>query len=119
MDMHIASAPPRIALVEDDPNLTLLLAYNIEATGLLFACSSDGADALASIFAAPPDVVVLDWMLPRLSGIEVLRRIRLDTVTRDCPVILTGRTSPEDRRRALDVGATEFIAKPFAISDLT
>ncbi len=109
----------RIVLVEDDGNLALLLRYNLEARGYEVDWVSDGSAVLSHICSDPPDAVVLDWGLPGLSGIEVLRRMRACNVLRSVPVLmLTARCLPEDRQRALTTGATAFLAKPFSIPEV-
>lgn len=109
----------RVVLVEDDGNLALLLRYNLDVRGYEVTCISDGSEVLAHICAEPPDAVVLDWGLPGLSGIEILRRMRTCKVLRSVPVLmLTARCLPEDRQRAMDTGASAFLAKPFSIPEV-
>lgn len=109
----------RIAVVDDDRNMALLLAYNIEMSGYLVAVIASGAGAVDELERAEPDLIILDWELPGLSGIEVLRQFRLRCSPRRTPIImLTGRTDRDDRIRAIGNGADLFISKPFAMSDL-
>lgn len=110
---------PRVALVENDETLASVIRYNLEVLGATVACFHDGQTALQGLLHDPPDLVILNWGLPRLSGIEVLRKIQASPSTRHIPVImLTSRTEPHDRRRAMGAGAHAFVGKPFSISDL-
>jgi len=110
--------PAKILVVEDEEALSTLLAYNLEKEGFTVRCSGDGDDAMLTVTEDPPDLVLLDWMLPGLSGIEVCRRLRAQVETRDLPVImLTARTEEDDRIRGLDTGADDYLAKPFSIPE--
>lgn len=111
--------PARILVVEDEDALSALLEYNLEKEGFEVRLSSDGEDALLIVEEDKPDLVVLDWMLPGLSGIEICRRVRAAPETRDIPVImLTARSDEEDRIRGLDTGADDYLTKPFSIPEL-
>ena len=115
----LGTAAPRIALIEDDESLALLLRYNLDAMGYVVEWTAHGPAALARVLDDPPDVVLLDWVIPGLSGIEILRQIRLNARTRSLPVLmLTARTDREDRLRAHELGIDAFIAKPFALGDV-
>ncbi|HRD74827.1 MAG TPA: response regulator [Hyphomicrobiaceae bacterium] len=108
-----------IAIVEDDDHLALMLHYNLTTRGFAITRFKDGIEALASLTSAPPDAVVLDWQLPRLSGIEVLRHLRATPATAELPILmLTGRTLPEERVRAIALRVEAFITKPFSVSDV-
>ncbi len=110
---------PTILVVEDEAALMALLRYNLERQGFNVEEASDGQEALLRIAEAKPDLVLLDWMLPAMSGIEVCRQIRRRPATRDLPVIMvTARTEDQDAVRALDTGADDYIAKPFAVEAL-
>ncbi|MGF1500328.1 MAG: phosphate regulon transcriptional regulator PhoB [Paracoccaceae bacterium] len=110
----------RILVVEDEEALSALLEYNLEKEGFEVRISADGEDALLVVEEDKPDLVLLDWMLPGLSGIEICRRIRARADTRDTPVImLTARSDEEDRIRGLDTGADDYLTKPFSIPELT
>ena len=112
--------PARILVVEDEDALSALLEYNLEKEGFEVRLSADGEDALLLIEEDKPDLVLLDWMLPGLSGIEVCRRIRARPDTRDLPVImLTARADEDDRIRGLDTGADDYLTKPFSVPELT
>ena len=111
--------PARILVVEDEDALSALLEYNLEKEGFEVRLSSDGEDALLIVEEDKPDLVVLDWMLPGLSGIEICRRVRAAPETRDIPVImLTARSDEDDRIRGLDTGADDYLTKPFSIPEL-
>jgi len=111
--------PAKILVVEDEEALSTLLAYNLEKEGFTVRNCADGEDAMLMITEDAPDLVLLDWMLPGLSGIEVCRRLRAQVETRGLPVImLTARTEEEDRIRGLDTGADDYLAKPFSIPEL-
>jgi two-component system phosphate regulon response regulator PhoB len=110
---------PTILVVEDEAPLLALLRYNLERQGFRVEEATDGQEALLRISEAKPDLVLLDWMLPAMSGIEVCRQIRRRPDTRNLPVIMvTARTEPQDAVRALDIGADDHIAKPFAVEAL-
>lgn len=109
----------RVAVVEDDVNLALLLRYNLQTRGHAVTCITDGAAAWVGLIADPPDAVILDWGLPSVAGIEILRRMRASECLRDVPVLmLTARCLPEDRSRAFATGANAFLAKPFSVSQV-
>jgi two-component system phosphate regulon response regulator PhoB len=108
-----------ILVVEDEAALVTLLRYNLEKEGFGVAEAHDGEEALLQLREAQPDAVLLDWMLPRVSGIEVCRQIRRVPAWRDLPVIiLTARGEEHDRVRGLDSGADDYIVKPFSPSEL-
>lgn len=110
---------PSILVVEDEGALLALLRYNLERQGFHVDEATDGQEALLRIAEAKPDLVLLDWMLPTMSGIEICRQIRRRPATRHLPVIMvTARTEDHDAVRALDMGADDYIAKPFAVEAL-
>jgi two-component system, OmpR family, phosphate regulon response regulator PhoB len=110
---------PTILVVEDEPPLQKLLAYNLEAAGFTVLQAFDGEEALTLIDERAPDLVLLDWMLPQLSGLEICRRLRRRPDTAHLPIImLTARGEEPDRLRGLDTGADDFIAKPFSPAEL-
>jgi two-component system phosphate regulon response regulator PhoB len=109
----------KVLVIEDEEPISQLLAYNLQKEGFRVAVWADGDDALAAVDEEKPDLVLLDWMLPNVSGIEVCRQIRTSKETRDLPVImLTARGEEEDRVRGLDVGADDYVTKPFSMSEL-
>ncbi len=109
----------RILIVEDEAPLTEMLRYNFEREGYSVAEAGDGEEAMARITEAPPDLVVLDWMLPVTSGLEVCRRLKRAPKTRALPVImLTAKGEEADRVRGLDTGADDYLAKPFSVAEL-
>ncbi len=120
--MAIESQPalrPTILVVEDEESLATLLHYNLEREGYAVGVSSDGEEALMLIDEKQPDLVILDWMLPSVSGIEVCRRLRQSTQTRNLPIImLTARGEETDRIRGLDMGADDYVVKPFSMIEL-
>ncbi len=110
---------PRILVVEDEDSLATLLQYNLEKEGYAVAVAGDGEEALLQVQERLPDLIVLDWMLPKVSGIEVCRRIRQRSDSRNVPIImLTARGEESDRIRGLDTGADDYVVKPFAMSEL-
>ena len=114
------SLTPYVLVVEDEESLATLLQYNLEKEGYRVHVCADGEEALMTIDEKQPDIVVLDWMLPKVSGIEVCRRIRQRAVTRNLPIImLTARSEESDRIRGLDTGADDYIVKPFLMSELS
>jgi two-component system phosphate regulon response regulator PhoB len=114
------SVQPYILVVEDEEALATLLHYNLEKEGCRVDLCADGEEAMIRIDEKLPDLVVLDWMLPSVSGIEVCRRLRQRSVTRNLPIImLTARGEETDRVRGLDTGADDYIVKPFLMSELS
>jgi len=109
----------RILVVEDEEALTTLLRYNLDAEGYDVDVVMRGDDADTRLKESIPDLVVLDWMLPQLSGIEVCRRLRGRQETRNVPIImLTARGEESDRIRGLDTGADDYLTKPFSMTEL-
>jgi len=110
---------PTVLIVEDEAPLVTLLRYNLEKEGFQVCDAADGEEALVQIAERRPDVVLLDWMLPLVSGIEVCRRIRRSPENRALPIImLTARGEESDRVRGLDSGADDYVVKPFSTSEL-
>ena len=109
----------KILIVEDEHALITLLTYNLEVEGYEVASTKSGDEAIVAVKDEQPDLVILDWMLPGLSGIEICRQIRAGTETRDLPVImLTARGEEGDRIRGLATGADDYIVKPFSVAEL-
>ena len=109
----------RVLVVEDEEPISQLLTYNLEKEGFTVATSPDGEEALVALDEVRPDMIILDWMLPRISGIELCRQLRARPDTREIPVImLTARGEEEDRVRGLDVGADDYVTKPFSMTEL-
>lgn len=109
-----------ILIAEDDPDITEMVRYNLEAAGFGVFAANDGEEALLSIEENGPDLLVLDWMLPKFSGIEVCRQVRRNKETRNLPIImLTARGEEADRVRGLEAGADDYVIKPFSPSELT
>jgi two-component system, OmpR family, phosphate regulon response regulator PhoB len=114
-----ASLAPHVLLVEDEPAQREILAYNLEAEGFRVTQAASGDEGLAAVRDDPPDVLVLDWMLPGVSGIEVCRRLRARPETRELPVImLSARSEEVDRVRGLEIGADDYVTKPYAVAEL-
>ena len=110
---------PAVLVVEDEPALSTLLRYNLEKEGFSVSEAHDGEEALLQLKEAKPDAVLLDWMLPRISGLELCRQIRRAPAWRDLPVIiLTARGEEVDRVRGLDSGADDYVVKPFSTTEL-
>ena len=110
---------PLILVVEDEAALVTLLRYNLEREGFRVAEARDGEEAMLQIAEQLPDLVLLDWMLPLMSGIEVCRQLRRLPETRRLPIVmLTARGEEGDKLRGLDAGADDYITKPFSPSEL-
>jgi two-component system phosphate regulon response regulator PhoB len=110
---------PNILVVEDEPPLVEVLRYNLEKEGYLVNVAENGAQALSKVHESAPDLVILDWMLPELSGIEVCRQLREDPDSREVPVImLTARGEEADRVKGLASGADDYVVKPFSPAEL-
>jgi two-component system phosphate regulon response regulator PhoB len=110
---------PRVLVVEDEAPLVAMLRYNLEREGFEVEEAANGEEALTKIAEMKPDAVLLDWMLPLVSGIEVCRQLRRAPATRTLPVImLTARGEEADRVRGLDSGADDYVVKPFSPTEL-
>ena len=110
---------PYVLVVEDEDALSALLQYNLDKEGYRVAIAADGEEALMLVDEELPDLIVLDWMLPKVSGVEVCRRLRARTETRNLPIImLTARGEESDRIRGLDQGADDYVVKPFSMVEL-
>jgi two-component system phosphate regulon response regulator PhoB len=110
---------PLVLIVEDEPAQREVLAYNITADGLRLAIAKDGEEALLLVEEEAPDLIVLDWMLPNVSGIEVCRQLKARKQTRKIPIImLTARSEEDDRVRGIETGADDYVVKPYSINEL-
>jgi two-component system phosphate regulon response regulator PhoB len=110
---------PRVLIVDDEAPILALLRYNLEKAGFEVDEAGDGQEALVKCSERAPDLVVLDWMLPSVSGVEVCRRLRRVPESRNLPIImLTARGEEADRVRGLDAGADDYVTKPFSPSEL-
>jgi two-component system phosphate regulon response regulator PhoB len=108
-----------ILVVEDEAALVTLLRYNLDREGFRVAEARDGEEALLMAREQKPDLVLLDWMLPLLSGLEVCRQLRRSPETRNVPIImLTARGEEGDKLRGLDSGADDYVTRPFSPSEL-
>ena len=110
---------PRVLLVEDEFAQREVLAYNLEAEGFDVIQADNGEDALLLVDEDHPDMIILDWMMPKLSGIEVCRRLKMRPETRGIPVImLSARAEEVDRVRGLETGADDYVIKPYSMVEL-
>lgn len=110
---------PKVLVVEDEPSLVTMLRYNLEKDGFDVSEATDGEEAIIVAEETTPDAIILDWMLPRMSGIEVCRQMRRKTATRNTPIImLTARGEETDKIRGLNVGADDYMTKPFSMPEL-
>jgi len=111
--------PTNILIVEDEEPLTLLLRYNLESEGYSVESVGRGDEAETRLRESVPDLVILDWMLPGLSGIELCRRLRARAETKQLPIImLTARGEESEKVRGLATGADDYIVKPFSVPEL-
>lgn len=109
----------RVLIVEDEAPLSELLRYNLEAEGYTVGTAETGEDAMLMVAEEQPDLIVLDWMLPQVSGIELCRRLRSKPETRAIPILmLTARGEESDRVRGLSTGADDYVVKPFSLPEL-
>jgi DNA-binding response OmpR family regulator len=109
----------RVLVVEDDPDIAQLVAHYLEKAGFTTEIASSGRDALSSVAAQPPDLLVLDLMLPQVDGLEICRVVRGNTATAGVPIImLTARAEESDRIVGLEIGADDYLAKPFSPGEL-
>lgn len=110
---------PLIQIIEDEPAQIELLSYNLQAEGFKIRQAMDGEEGLLQVQEDPPDLIILDWMLPEVPGIEVCRRLRARAETKHVPIImLTARGEEQDRIRGLNIGADDYILKPFSIAEV-
>jgi two-component system, OmpR family, phosphate regulon response regulator PhoB len=110
---------PLVLVVEDEPAQREVLAYNLEAEGFRVTSADSGDEALLLVAEERPDLIVLDWMLPGVSGIEICRRLKSRAETRGVPVImLSARSEEVDRVRGLETGADDYVVKPYSIVEL-
>jgi two-component system phosphate regulon response regulator PhoB len=111
--------PAKILIVEDEDSLVELLSYNLQSAGYAVVHTASGTDAMMVVNEERPDLLILDWMLPGLAGIEICRQIRARPETKALPVIiLTARGEENDRIRGLQTGADDYVVKPFSVSEL-
>jgi two-component system phosphate regulon response regulator PhoB len=110
---------PHILIAEDEDALATLLQYNLEKEGYRVTLAGDGEEAMIQASEHVPDLVLADWMLPKVSGIEICRRLRARQETANVPIImLTARGEDTDRVRGLDTGADDYVVKPFSMTEL-
>ena len=110
---------PHVLIVEDEPAQREVLGYNLEAEGYRVSRAEDGEQGLLLVNEDAPDVIVLDWMLPSVSGIEVCRQLKMRSDTRAIPIImLSARSEEVDRVRGLETGADDYVVKPYAVAEL-
>ena len=109
----------RVLIVEDEKALAEILEYNFKKEGYVVDTASDGEIALDKIIFKAPDLIILDWMLPKLSGIELCRKVRSTKKVKNIPIImLTARGEEEDRLKGLEMGADDYVTEPFSINEL-
>jgi two-component system phosphate regulon response regulator PhoB len=115
----MAADQPTVLIVEDEPAQREVLAYNLEAEGFRVSRAENGEEALLLISEEAPDLIVLDWMLPNVSGIEVCRQLKMRSDTRGVPVImLSARSEEVDKVRGLETGADDYVIKPYSVVEL-
>ncbi|GJL91466.1 phosphate regulon transcriptional regulator PhoB [Hyphococcus sp.] len=109
----------KVLIVEDEDALSTILEYNLAKEKFEVALATDGEEGLLKVEEFGPDIIILDWMLPKVSGIEVCRRIRSKPESRNIPIImLTARSEEADRIRGLETGADDYLTKPFSTAEL-
>jgi len=110
---------PRVLVVEDEPSQVELLRYNLQAEGYQVLVATDGEVGVELARTEIPDVILLDWMLPKIPGVEVCRQLRRNKSTREIPIIiLTARSEERDIVRGMDTGADDYITKPYSVKEL-
>ncbi len=115
----MSSVQPTVLVVEDEPAQREVLGYNLEAEGFRVAKAENGEEALILVEEEQPDIIVLDWMLPNVSGIEVCRQLKTRSDTRNVPIImLSARSEEVDRVRGLETGADDYVIKPYSVVEL-
>lgn len=115
----MSATKPTVLIVEDEPAQREVLAYNLEAEGYTVARAENGEEGLLLVDEAAPDLIVLDWMLPNVSGIEVCRQLKTRADTKAIPIImLSARSEDVDRVRGLETGADDYVVKPYSVVEL-
>lgn len=110
---------PHVLVIEDEPAQREVLSYNLKAEGYRVTVAQDGEQGLIMVEEDAPDVIVLDWMLPHVSGIEVCRQLKSRSNTRAIPIIMLSARSEElDKVRGLETGADDYVVKPYAVAEL-
>lgn len=113
------TSQPHVLIVEDEPAQREVLSYNLEAEGFRTSKAENGEEALMMVSEETPDVIVLDWMLPSVSGIEVCRQLKTRAETKGVPIImLSARSEEVDKVRGLETGADDYVVKPYSVSEL-
>ena len=113
------TSQPHVLIVEDEPAQREVLSYNLEAEGFRTSKAENGEEALMMVAEETPDVIVLDWMLPSVSGIEVCRQLKTRAETKGVPIImLSARSEEVDKVRGLETGADDYVVKPYSVSEL-
>lgn len=117
--VDMSSPKPSVLIVEDEPAQREMLAYNLESEGYDVSMAENGEEALLMVREAIPDLIVLDWMLPNVSGIEICRQIKVRSETKAVPIImLSARSEEVDRVRGLETGADDYVVKPYSVIEL-
>ncbi|MTH33649.1 phosphate regulon transcriptional regulatory protein PhoB [Paracoccus limosus] len=115
----MAQAQPCVLVVEDEGAQREVLKYNLESEGFSVVMAENGDEAMLLVAEEQPDLIVLDWMLPNVSGIEICRRVKADPATRQIPIImLSARSEEVDRVRGLETGADDYVVKPYSVVEL-
>ena len=115
----MAAPKPVVLLVEDEPAQREILRYNLEAEGFQVVIAVDGEQAMERVAEGLPDLILLDWMMPHVSGLEVCRRIRARPETRGIPILmLSARSEEVDKVRGLETGADDYVIKPYSVAEL-
>lgn len=115
----MAATQPTVLVVEDEPAQREVLGYNLEAEGFRVVKAASGDEALMMVPEENPDIIVLDWMLPNVSGIEVCRQLKTRNETRNVPIImLSARSEEVDKVRGLETGADDYVVKPYSVVEL-
>ena len=110
---------PTILVVDDEAAQREVVAYNLESSGYKVICADNGEDALLITYEEHPDLIVLDWMMPKLSGLEVCRELRSKKETKEIPIILlSARSEDLDKVRGLEMGADDYVSKPYSVVEL-
>ena len=110
---------PTILVIEDEEAQRLILQHNLEEAGYEVICAENGEIGLELIEDYRPDLIVLDWMMPKLSGIELCRQVKSSAKTKNTPIImLSARSEEVDRIRGLEIGADDYVSKPYSIKEL-
>lgn len=118
-ERQLSAVQPNVLVVDDEPAIRDMIAFALDRGGMRFQLAANAQEALLSISSDRPDIILLDWMMPGISGIDLTRRLRRDSYTEDIPIImLTAKVSEDDKVAGLEAGTDDYVIKPFSPREL-